>query len=60
MQREPGKPLPHGPKSVRRENRFGGTGKPGFSQVKEEVEVKNILGILSKNGRFLSGKTSLK
>lgn len=48
------------PQSVRWENRFGGMGKPGFSQGKEDMEVKNILGILSKNGRFLSGKTSLK
>lgn len=31
-------------------------GKSYFSQGKEQVEVKNILGILNQNGRFLSEK----
>lgn len=50
-------PPPAGP-TVYEEGKEGlRVGKSCFGQGKEEAEVKNILGILSQNGRFLSEKT---
>lgn len=53
-------PPPAGP-TVYEEGKEGlRVGKSCFSQGKEEVELKNILGILSQNGRLISEKQTKK